>query len=141
MMKIMGEADTPDARKALANNPDAERNRDQLNEAAGRLSEALRSSAHPQLLQMAMDKVAEAYRMLDEKGSEAALEHLGTSQQMLTANIARLEDLMAAGRSPDQIDAILRNLDSAGFETRPVEEIRHEGGPLMGWLLRATRQS
>ena len=141
MMKIMGEADTPDARKALASNPDAERNRNQLNEAAGRLSEALRSSAHPQLLQMAMDKVAEAYRMLDEKGPEAALEHLGTSQQMLTANIARLEDLMAAGRSPDQIDAILGNLDSAGFETRPAEEIRHEGGPLMGWLLRATGQS
>jgi ubiquinone/menaquinone biosynthesis C-methylase UbiE len=140
MMEIMSAATTADARKALVNNPDAEKNRNQLNAAAGRLSEALRGSPHPQLLQMAMDKVAEAYRMLNDQGPEAALEHLASSQQMLIANIERLEDLMAAGRSPEQVRTFLENLDSAGFETQAAEEIRHEGGPLMGWLLRATRQ-
>jgi ubiquinone/menaquinone biosynthesis C-methylase UbiE len=141
MMEIMSAATTADARKALVNNPDAEKNRNQLNAAAGRLSEALRGSPHPQLLQMAMDKVAEAYRMLNDQGPEPALEHLASSQQMLIANIERLEDLMAAGRSPEQVRTFLENLDSAGFETQAAEEIRHEGGPLMGWLLRATRQN
>jgi ubiquinone/menaquinone biosynthesis C-methylase UbiE len=140
MMEIMATAATAEGRQALAKNPDAERNRNQLNESAGRLSEALRASPHPQLLQMAMDKVAEAYRLLDKQGAAVALEHLAESRRMLVANIERLEDLMSAGRSSDQIRKIVDSLESAGFETQPAEEIRHEGGPLMGWLLQAVRQ-
>ncbi|MGI9265447.1 MAG: hypothetical protein ACR2QU_11005 [Gammaproteobacteria bacterium] len=139
MMEIMAGATTAEARKALAKDTRAEMSRNQLNEAAGRLSEALRSSPHPQLLQMAMDKLAEAFKILENGGAEAALTHIGTSEQMLTANIERLEDLMAAGRSPEQVQTIMTNLETAGFKLQPAEEIRHEGGPLMGWLLQATR--
>jgi ubiquinone/menaquinone biosynthesis C-methylase UbiE len=139
MIEIMAKANTAEARKALANDTNAEENRNQLNEAAGGLSEALRNSPHPQLLQMAMDKIAEAFKMLDSEGAQAALAHIGASEQMLAANIERLEDLMAAGRSPEQVEAIMENLESAGFRIQPAEEIRHEGGPLMGWLLQASR--
>lgn len=139
MLGILAAANTPEARQALAADDNAERQRHQLNEAAGRLSEALRQSPHPQLLQMAMDRMSDAFRLLDQKGPDAATAELESAAQMIGANIERLEDLMAAGRSPDQIDTILAGLQAAGFDMSPQSELRHEGGPLMGWVLAGVR--
>lgn len=137
LFEIVAGAATPAERQALKDNPAAETRRNQLNEAAGRLAEALRTSPHPELLQMALDNIVDAYKALDSRGLEAALAHLDNSRQMIKANAERLEDLMAAGRSAEDVRALLDLMVSAGFETEPVQEIRHENGPLMGWLLKA----
>ena len=103
------------------------------------VSEALQASPHPQLLQMALDNVAQAYRLLGPDGKDAALSHLAESRQRIDANVDRLKDLMAAGRTESQIDAIRSYFDDEGFITRAADVIHHEGGPLMGWLISATR--
>jgi len=129
----------PEARKELQHNPEAERRREQLNDAAARVSDALRRSPHPQLLQMTLDKVAEAFKVLPASGLAAAIEHLDTSREMVSANRERLLDLMKAGRSAEQIARSLAAFEAAGFEMRAPEEIRHDGGPLMGWVLGGLR--
>lgn len=139
MIRIVGAAEGPAGRRALARDLAAEAARARLNEAAARLSGAAGASPHPQLLQMALAKVAEAYRILGEQGTETALAHLETSRQMIRANAERLEDLMAAARDEGDLARIAGRLRGAGFACEPPAELRHEGGPLMGWLLRGAR--
>lgn len=139
LIEHAGAATTPAERKALRYVPEAEAAREALNSAAARVSEALQASPHPQLLQMALDNVTQAYRVLGSGGKEAALSHLEESRQRIAANVDRLKDLMAAGRTVAQIDAIRGYFADEGFKTDPADVIHHEGGPLMGWLISATK--
>ena len=139
LIEQAGAATTAAEREALRRDPVAEAAREALNSAAAVVSEALQASPHPQLLQMALDNVAQAYRLLGPDGKDAALSHLAESRQRIDANVDRLKDLMAAGRTESQIDAIRSYFDDEGFITRAADVIHHEGGPLMGWLISATR--
>lgn len=139
LIEHAGVATTPAEREALRHNPAAEAAREALNSAAAMVSEALQASPHPQLLQMALDNVAQAYRVLGPDGKDAALSHLEETRQRIMANVDRLKDLMAAGRTKTQIDAIRRYFADEGFKIRPADVIHHEGGPLMGWLICAMK--
>jgi hypothetical protein len=88
---------------------------------------------------MALDKAAAAYRALG-RGLEAARAELALGEQMISSNRERLLDLMAAGRSADDLARMARALDAAGFDVEPPGEIHHERGPLMGWVLRGRRR-
>ena len=127
-------------RAGLARDPAAERRREALNRAAARLTEAVGTSPHPQLLQLALDKVAGAYKALGG-GLEPALEALSVGREMILANRERLLDLMAAGRTTADIRRMAGALEAAGFTVEPADEIRHNHGPLMGWVLRGRRRT
>lgn len=139
MIRIVGGTSGPEARRALAADSAAEECRARLNEAAARISAAAGDSPNPQLLQMALARVAEAYRAVGESGMEAALSLLATARDQIRANAERLEDLMAAARDEGDLRRIAGRMSAAGLACEAPEEIRHEGGPLMGWLLRARR--
>ncbi|MGB5211483.1 MAG: methyltransferase domain-containing protein [Gammaproteobacteria bacterium] len=132
MIQLVGNARSAAEKQALARNPEAEVIRNRLNQAAASLGQAAQSSAHPELLQMALDRIAGAYRAVGEN-LETALARLETGRQEIQANLARLQDLMAASRSPEDIRRITQALAHAGFESPDAEEFRHNGGPLMGW--------
>jgi SAM-dependent methyltransferase len=137
LMRIVGAAATPEARRRLASDPAAESRRHALNSAAARVNEAIGTSPHPQLLQMAMHRVADAYKTL--KGPEtlaAALEILETGRSMIQANADRLGDLMQAEVGGERLAEIRASLTAAGFDLSETESLRHDGGPLMGWILR-----
>jgi len=135
----VGNAPGPEARRALASDPEAERARQALNEAADILGRAAEASPHPQLLHMALQNVAEAYRRCGSDGLEAALALLQESRQRISANVERLEDLMTAGRSEADMETIRGEFAGQGFNVDPPAVIHHELGPLMGWVLTACR--
>jgi len=136
LMERVGATRTLDERRALASDPDAESERAALNRGAERLSRAAESSPHPELLQLALERISGAYKALGQ-GAGQALERLAAGRGEIEANVARLEDLMGAARSPEDLRRIAGSLASAGFEVREPEELRHDNGPLMGWLLQA----
>jgi ubiquinone/menaquinone biosynthesis C-methylase UbiE len=135
----VGAAAGPEARRALASDPDAERAREALNRAAETVSRAAESSPHPQLLQMALQNVAEAYRRGVSGGLEPALALLEESRQRISANVERLKDLMGAGRNEAEMMEIRAIFADHGFQVDLPNLIHHERGPLMGWVLTAQR--
>ncbi len=139
MINRVGAVEGAEARRALASDPDAEKAREALNEAAETLSRAAESSPHPQLLHMALQNVAEAYRRCGVDGLGAALALLNESRQRIAANVERLEDLMGAGRSEADMVGIRAVFAAQGFDVEPPAVIYHERGPLMGWVLTARR--
>jgi ubiquinone/menaquinone biosynthesis C-methylase UbiE len=139
LMRRMGAAASPAARRALRNDPAAEADRRGLNEAAAAAEAAAQASPHPQLLQMALANIAEAYRLIGEAGLEAALAHLEESRNRIVANLERLEDLMGAARDSEQIADIVSHFNQLDFIAEPARTIRHDRGPLMGWVLNARR--
>jgi len=136
MIELVGNARSPAQKQALAHNPEAESRRLELNQAAERLSQAAQTSPHPELLQLALDRIASAYRAV-ATGPDTALARLEAGRQEIQANLDRLQDLMAASRSPEDIRRITAALAAAGFDTQHPEEFRHDNGPLMGWLVQA----
>ncbi len=141
LMEKVGLAATPDARRRLARDADAERRRHALNAAAERVSNAITQSPHPQLLQMAMHRVADAYKALGGPGGLAeGLEILEGGQAMIVANRDRLHDLMQAEVTAERLAGIRQELESQGFSAETPEHLHHDGGPLMGWILRGLRR-
>ena len=140
LMQRVGAAETEQARRALRDDPEAESGRHALNRAAAAVQGATQASPHPQLLQMALGNVAEAYRMIGERGLEPALAHLEESRRRIVANVERLDDLMGAARDAGQVETIIIIFSELGFSPESPQTIRHDRGPLMGWLLRAQRQ-
>ena len=136
LMERVGAVRTPEEKRALAADPDAESEREALNRGAERLSRAAESSPHPELLHLALERISGAYKAIGQ-GASQALERLAAGRGEIEANLARLEDLMAAARSPEDLRRIAGSLASAGFEVGTPEELRHDNGPLMGWLLQA----
>ncbi len=138
LMERVGAARTTAEKQALARDPEAESGREALNKAAESLSRAAGSSPHPELLELALDRIAGAYRALGS-GPAEALRQLAAGREEIQANLARLQDLMTAARSPDDIVRIVGGLEKAGFLVQDPEELRHDGGPLMGWLVQGQR--
>jgi len=140
IIRKVGSTANATARRALASDRDAEKTREDLNRAAETISRAMDTSPHPQLLQMARQNVAEAYRLCISEGLSPALALLKESRQRISANAERLEDLMRAGRSEEDIEQIRAAFVDQGFHVDPPGVIHHERGPLMGWVLTGGRQ-
>jgi ubiquinone/menaquinone biosynthesis C-methylase UbiE len=139
VIERVGLARTPAARRALKYDPEAEAAREALNRAAARVSEASEASPHPQFLQMAMKNVAEAYRRCCSEGVDAGLAVLEEGRGTILANLERLEDLMAAGRNEAQMTEITAAFARHGLSSEAPAIVRHDDGPLMGWILSARR--
>ncbi len=140
IIAIVGSASTPEARRSLGSDPEAERAREHLNRAAEAVSRAAEASPHPQLLQMALQNVAEAYRRCGSQGMDAGMTLLAECRQRISANVERLEDLMAAGRGEPDVAHMVAVFADHGFRADPPALIHHERGPLMGWMLTARRR-
>lgn len=138
LIELVG-AVPPRDRAALAADPETERRRDALNQAAARLMGAARTSPHPQILKIALDKAAGAYKALGTS-VDAALAELTVGRQMIESNWERLLDLMAAGRSKEEIERMAGELQAAGFDVEAASGIHHDRGPLMGWVMKARRR-
>lgn len=140
LVRRVGAAGSGEARRALATDREAEDAREALNRAAETIDRAAEISPHPQLLQMALQNVAEAYRRCTTDGLRPALALLEDSRQRILANAERLEDLMAAGRGKEDMDRMRTAFSDHGFRVDPPAVIHHERGPLMGWVMTALRR-
>lgn len=139
LIERVGAAETATARRALRHDPRAEADREALNQAAATVSKAAEASPHPQFLQIAIKNVAEAYRRCQSDGVDTALALLEECRATLLANLERLEDLMAAGRDEAQIAEVAAAFAHHGLRSESPDLVRHDNGPLMGWLVTARR--
>lgn len=139
IIEIVGRARSAAERQALAADQDAEAARLALNTAAGRVAAALETSPHPELLQITLNRVAEAYRSLGTEGREQALERLADSRSEVSANVGRLRDLVAAARDATDMSHICDSLAKSGFSPSEPIAIRHDQDRLMGWQITARR--
>jgi ubiquinone/menaquinone biosynthesis C-methylase UbiE len=131
----------PAARRALAGDPEAERLREALNEAAATVSAAADSAPYPDLLRLALNAFQAGWRQLVSGDPEGASRALSAGEDGIAANRARLEDLTGAFLDRVAVDESLTALTRAGFAAEPVDLVRHESGRLLGWLLRGRRNA
>lgn len=130
----------PAARRELAADPEAERLRHALNEAAAVVKTAAETAPHPDLLRLAMNAFQAAWRQLVAGDAEAASRVLAAGERGVAANRSRLEDLASAQLDEASVHRSLADLDRAGFDAGPAGEVHHESGGLLGWLIRARRR-
>ncbi len=134
IIQIVANARTPAQRQALANNPQAEHWRNQLNGAAGEITEKLRSSPHPELLTNALGMVREAYGAV-EQGAASALALLEHGKQELLANEERLQDLAGAAHSEQRMQQLTQWFAQSGVRGAQFAPLKHDGARLVGWKL------
>lgn len=126
----------------LSADPEAETARHALNDAAARLSDAVRASENPDLLSTALGHVREALELRPRAGAAAALSRLRQGEAAIAANLARLDDLLEAVPDDQKLSDIQAIMRSGGWRSSPPETVTytHDGQSfLMGWLLDFTR--
>ncbi|CAN5212914.1 hypothetical protein BH24PSE2_BH24PSE2_02400 [soil metagenome] len=143
LLRCMGRATTPDERRALREDVEAEDRRQRLNAAAADVSAAIGRSAHPEMLRTALGHLSRAYRLLQEAGIEPALALLTAAEREIRANAERLQDLMRAARDAAAIERLLAEMRQAGLSCAGAEPLYHDtehgNRHLVGWLMRGHR--
>lgn len=139
LMEYVAGAQTPEERRLLAADPEAEKRRSAFNAAAAKVDAALHASTEPEFLTTAMTYVAEAWKLLQSGQGKTGLAQLAASRQLLESNVQRLEDLLEAAQNQRGLEKICQLMDETGFEAITREEIRHDADRLMGWKLTARR--
>lgn len=137
-IRLVGNA-TPAERQLLAGVPEAEQRRTALNEAAGKVSAAIRGAAHPEILRTALGHVSEAYRLLDGPGASEALARLEQGRTEIAANAARLADLVAAASTKKDIEKLGKLYANHGFGEFNVDRLVQDPAGLIGWSVQARR--
>ncbi len=144
LMRCMAHSRTPDERRALAQDADAEEKRQRLNAAAADVSAAIERSAHPEMLRTALGHLSRAWQALHEGGVEPATALLDEAEREIRANEARLRDLEKAAFDAGRIETLVSHLRRAGLSCtaaalhhEAVEGVRH----LVGWLITGQRNS
>lgn len=139
LMEHVARARTPEERRLLATDPEAEKRRSAFNTAAAKAQAAMETSAEPEFLATALGYVAEAWKTLQSGQGETALSQLAQSRQRIESNVERLEDLLEVARTRTAIEGICDLMKQTGFDLVSVEEIRHDAERLMGWKVTGRR--
>ena len=131
-----------EAREALAENHEAQAERAALNEAAAQVTEAIERSSEPELLSTALGHIGRAFRSINSTTGESVLANLDRGEHEIRANLARLDDLMAAVVDTGKMTDIRELLEAAAI--KPCEPIElyfnnKNNKLLMGWQLDARR--
>lgn len=125
-------------RARLASDPVAQRARKTLNDAAARISDAIRAAQHPEILRTALGYVGRAYESLGPEGVDAALQRLAAARGEIAANAGRLEDLASAALDQAAVADIAANFDRHGLRAETGQLIDAEQR-LIGWTVSAAR--
>lgn len=110
-------------RKALADDPQAQLDRDALNRAAARISDVIERAAEPELLATALGHIGKAFQACSGSRAEGALAILDHAEREVRANLARLDDLLAAVVDDAKMSEIMALLATAGLEASPPKNL------------------
>ena len=123
---------------ALDQDPTAEAARHRLNDAAARITEAARESAHPEILLTALQHARQIFAAGTAGDATACTAAAEAARAELAANFARLDDLVnAAGAGADR-GALAELAGQHGFENAEHGDLRHDN-LLIGWIFTAHR--
>lgn len=137
LMEIVAAA-PPGELKALSGDPAADSARERLNAAAADITDAIRESPHPEILRTALGYLGAAWQSISSAGAPAALAQLAASRDEIAANAGRLEDLITAAVSEQDLARVAAGFVARGF-TVERGELVDDQRRLIGWTLDARR--
>jgi ubiquinone/menaquinone biosynthesis C-methylase UbiE len=107
----------------------------ELNGAATQLQQALATTDTAHVLQVTLDavrKLLAARRQMSPPQLDLEIDHV---EREVRASVRRLQDLIRAARSPADIEKMVQDAASVGFETTAPQAQIQSGNVLVAWLL------
>lgn len=133
--EIMAAANTPEQRRALADDPRAQTLRHELNEAAGMVVDRAETAKTPALLQTALGAISSTLQAAAQLGVGGVVEHLDRHERALRDEWDRLCDLDEAALDAAQAEALRAQFVAAGFANATLGHLDHAPGQRLGWTL------
>lgn len=119
--------------------PKAAKKRRAVDEAIESIQTAARGQPNPRVLLGPLNYVQEVLAMTGRVGPNEALDWLEEARQRVVSMRQRLSDMQAAACTEEDIAAIERQLDAAGFAAVRVAVFEDESGSVTGWRVEADR--
>ncbi|NIW23918.1 MAG: methyltransferase domain-containing protein [Gammaproteobacteria bacterium] len=135
LVKIMGDAVTPDQRRALKNNPKAESLRKKINASLTRIKQRSREYSDAEgFMGVIVPNLLKVFSDYKDASVTQKLEHVRDVRAAFDAYRERMADLAGAALSPAQLDALVERFEDAGFVVAERGTLVYKGS-LMGWTL------
>lgn len=139
LVKVVGDARDAAARQALKNNPKAERLRQKLNASLARITERAKQYQDPEgFIGVMVPRFTKVFGEYKDASMAQKLQFLRETRGAFDAFRERMADLGSAALSPQAFDALVAQLERAGFEIETRGPMRYRGD-LMGWALEARK--
>ena len=133
--EVLAVANTPELRRALADDARAQALRHELNEAAGMVMDRVEAAKTPALLQTALGAITSTLQAAAQLGPEGVFEHLNRHERALRDEWDRLCDLDEAALDAAQADALRAQFVAAGYANSVLGPLDHAPGQRLGWTL------
>lgn len=138
MLPYAAQARTSEGRARLAVDPQANAVRQSYNTAAQGLQDIASTVAHGDLAAETLEAVTRVLAAATPAGEQGDRERLAVISQHVADQVTRLEALLAAALTAEQLDDLRRRLVGAGF-TQTTTSSLTEGEHTIGWTLEARR--
>jgi ubiquinone/menaquinone biosynthesis C-methylase UbiE len=133
LIKAMGDARTPEALARLRQHPETERKRHLLNQALSALQQSGPWQTSAAFIETTLSYVA---ALFDDYASAPLREKLALLQQArheLATNLERIDDLLAAQKSEEDMLAMVGFAERHGLQTNRMEPFVDSQDRLIGW--------
>lgn len=130
LIKIVGDARTPEQRAQLKHNRDAEKLREQINRTMGRLLKRVHGQDDSQLRQVAQSFLR-VFSDLSSLSKQEKLKFVENSSKEFLAYAGRMEAMSRATLSDQGFDGLLRDLESRGFKVEKNNNLKSLEGQLV----------
>ncbi|MDH3419947.1 MAG: class I SAM-dependent methyltransferase [Gammaproteobacteria bacterium] len=135
LVTVMGEAVTPEQRRALKSNRKAESLRKKLNASLTRIKQRSQKYTDPEgFMGVMVPNLLKVFSDYKEAGTAQKLKHIRDVRAAFDAYRERMADLAGAALSPAMVDALVERFEAAGFVVEKRGSLHYKGS-LMGWTL------
>ncbi|PIP80264.1 MAG: hypothetical protein COW84_06200 [Gammaproteobacteria bacterium CG22_combo_CG10-13_8_21_14_all_40_8] len=132
LIRVIGDANTPEKREKLKYNPTAEKWRESLNSALATLDQRVQSSEDPTFLLTTMNYVVELFKSKAQLSCVDKLNYLTYSEDLIRGNLDRIQDLYGACFNSQKAQKFQQLALNEGFELPIVVDFYNENRQLMG---------
>lgn len=136
--EVMAKANTPELRRALAEDVRAQTLRQELNESAGLVMDRIETARTPDLLRTAIGVISSTLQAAMQLGPEGVVEQLNRHERALRDEWDRLCDLDEAALDAEQAEALRQAFVAAGYATTALGRLDHSPTQRLGWTLVVT---
>jgi len=139
LVKVVGEARSSEARRALKHNPKAERLRQKLNASLTRIMQRAKQYRDPEgFIGIMVPNFAKVFGEYKDASMQQKLDYIRDVRGSFDAFRERMADLASAALSAADFDRLIAKLEATGFAIER-RELMHYKGDLMGWILVARK--
>jgi len=139
LVKVVGEARSPEERRALKHNAKAERLRQKLNASLTRITQRAKQYRDPEgFIGIMVPNFAKVFGEYKDASMQQKLSYIRDVRGSFDAFRERMADLAGAALSAADFERLIAKLAATGFAIERRELMRYNGD-LMGWMLVARK--